>query len=197
MFSHKCEYTHLIYNKCKQNVNKFAYHTYSTHFITFKNVLLKIHYSIRLQNVFVCVCVCVRACVRACVCVCARVCVCVRGCVCACVCVCVCVGVCACVCVCVCVCVRARVCVCVRVRACALEWLIISIFFVFGLQFVVTMFWTLYVYDRDLVYPRLLDNFIPQWLNHGMVSGKLLSFLSKNYKTVKYVSNHCHYKCLS
>ncbi len=43
------------------------------------------------------------------------------------------------------------------------------------------------MYDRDLVYPRLLDNFIPQWLNHGMVSGKLLSFLSKNYKTVKYV----------
>ncbi|KAI4873300.1 hypothetical protein NFI96_011823 [Prochilodus magdalenae] len=35
-------------------------------------------------------------------------------------------------------------------------------------MFVVTMFWTLYLYDRDLVYPRLLDNFIPQWLNHGM-----------------------------
>ncbi|XP_076873423.1 androgen-induced gene 1 protein isoform X2 [Brachyhypopomus gauderio] len=34
--------------------------------------------------------------------------------------------------------------------------------------FVVTMFWSLYVYDRDLVYPRLLDSFIPQWLNHGM-----------------------------
>ncbi|XP_051952490.1 androgen-induced gene 1 protein-like isoform X2 [Xyrauchen texanus] len=34
--------------------------------------------------------------------------------------------------------------------------------------FVVTMFWSLYLYDRDLVYPRLLDNFIPQWLNHGM-----------------------------
>lgn len=31
-------------------------------------------------------------------------------------------------------------------------------------------FWSLYLYDRDLVYPRLLDNFIPQWLNHGMVS---------------------------
>nr|XP_046228978.1 androgen-induced gene 1 protein isoform X2 [Scatophagus argus] len=34
--------------------------------------------------------------------------------------------------------------------------------------FVVFTFWTLYLYDRDLVYPRLLDNFIPQWLNHGM-----------------------------
>lgn len=46
--------------------------------------------------------------------------------------------------------------------------IIYVIFFVF--QFVVTMFWSLYLYDRDLVYPRLLDNFIPQWLNHGMVS---------------------------
>lgn len=31
-------------------------------------------------------------------------------------------------------------------------------------------FWSLYLYDRELVYPKLLDNFIPQWLNHGMVS---------------------------
>lgn len=37
-------------------------------------------------------------------------------------------------------------------------------------QFVVFTFWSLYLYDRDLVYPKLLDNFIPQWLNHGMVS---------------------------
>lgn len=37
-------------------------------------------------------------------------------------------------------------------------------------QFVVFTFWSLYLYDRELVYPKLLDNFIPQWLNHGMVS---------------------------
>ncbi|XP_053146258.1 androgen-induced gene 1 protein isoform X7 [Hemicordylus capensis] len=35
--------------------------------------------------------------------------------------------------------------------------------------FVVTMFWSIYIYDRELVYPKLLDNFIPPWLNHGMV----------------------------
>ncbi|XP_075453237.1 androgen-induced gene 1 protein isoform X4 [Ascaphus truei] len=35
--------------------------------------------------------------------------------------------------------------------------------------FVVTMFWGLYLYDREMVYPKLLDNFIPPWLNHGMV----------------------------
>ncbi|XP_073431769.1 androgen-induced gene 1 protein isoform X3 [Dendrobates tinctorius] len=34
--------------------------------------------------------------------------------------------------------------------------------------FVVTMFWVIYLYDRELVYPKLLDNFIPPWLNHGM-----------------------------
>ncbi|XP_075453238.1 androgen-induced gene 1 protein isoform X5 [Ascaphus truei] len=34
--------------------------------------------------------------------------------------------------------------------------------------FVVTMFWGLYLYDREMVYPKLLDNFIPPWLNHGM-----------------------------
>lgn len=34
----------------------------------------------------------------------------------------------------------------------------------------VVTFWSLYLYDRELVYPKLLDNFIPQWLNHGMVS---------------------------
>lgn len=39
-----------------------------------------------------------------------------------------------------------------------------------SLQFVVCTFWSLYLVDRELVYPKLLDNFIPQWLNHGMVS---------------------------
>uniref|UniRef100_A0A8C1HX45 Androgen induced 1 n=1 Tax=Cyprinus carpio carpio TaxID=630221 RepID=A0A8C1HX45_CYPCA len=47
------------------------------------------------------------------------------------------------------------------------DWMMAVLAFPVG-AFVVTMFWTLYVYDRDLVYPRLLDNFIPQWLNHGM-----------------------------
>lgn len=32
------------------------------------------------------------------------------------------------------------------------------------------MFWSIYIYDRELVYPKVLDNFIPAWLNHGMVS---------------------------
>ncbi|MBN3282857.1 AIG1 protein, partial [Polyodon spathula] len=37
-----------------------------------------------------------------------------------------------------------------------------------GWQFVVLSFWLLYVYDRELVYPKLLDDIIPQWLNHAM-----------------------------
>ncbi|KAM8947702.1 androgen-induced gene 1 protein-like [Pelodytes ibericus] len=34
--------------------------------------------------------------------------------------------------------------------------------------FVVTSFWSIYAYDRELVYPEILDTFIPQWLNHAM-----------------------------
>ncbi|XP_016336759.1 androgen dependent TFPI regulating protein 1 isoform X2 [Sinocyclocheilus anshuiensis] len=34
--------------------------------------------------------------------------------------------------------------------------------------FVFISFWTLYTYDRELVYPKLLDEIIPIWLNHAM-----------------------------
>ncbi|XP_035650066.2 androgen-induced gene 1 protein isoform X2 [Oncorhynchus keta] len=58
--------------------------------------------------------------------------------------------------------------------------------------FVVTMFWTLYLYDRDLVYPRLLDNFIPQWLNHGMHT-TVLPFIIIEMRTThhQYPSRPC------
>lgn len=75
--------------------------------------------------------------------------------------------------------------------------IIYQFFFLFVLQFVVTMFWALYLYDRDLVYPRLLDNFIPQWLNHGMVSGQLLffhPFFSRKYKTVNIIHSQTRTK---
>ncbi|XP_056405051.1 androgen-dependent TFPI-regulating protein-like [Hyla sarda] len=34
--------------------------------------------------------------------------------------------------------------------------------------FVFTSFWSLYFYDRELVYPKDLDSIIPHWLNHAM-----------------------------
>ncbi|XP_069507151.1 androgen-induced gene 1 protein-like [Ambystoma mexicanum] len=34
--------------------------------------------------------------------------------------------------------------------------------------FVVLSFWSLYTYDRELVYPKFLDTIIPRWLNHSM-----------------------------
>uniref|UniRef100_A0A8C5WDZ4 Androgen dependent TFPI regulating protein n=1 Tax=Leptobrachium leishanense TaxID=445787 RepID=A0A8C5WDZ4_9ANUR len=34
--------------------------------------------------------------------------------------------------------------------------------------FVFLAFWTLYTYDRELVYPEGLDTIIPLWLNHAM-----------------------------
>ncbi|KAM4693429.1 androgen-induced gene 1 protein isoform 1-T1 [Discoglossus pictus] len=47
------------------------------------------------------------------------------------------------------------------------DWMMAVLAFPVGV-FVVTMFWGLYLYDRELVFPKLLDNFIPPWLNHGM-----------------------------
>ncbi|XP_028667660.2 androgen dependent TFPI regulating protein 1 [Erpetoichthys calabaricus] len=34
--------------------------------------------------------------------------------------------------------------------------------------FVVLSFWSIYAFDRELVYPIYLDSIIPQWLNHAM-----------------------------
>ncbi|OWK53694.1 Androgen-dependent TFPI-regulating protein [Lonchura striata] len=34
--------------------------------------------------------------------------------------------------------------------------------------FVCISFWTLYTYNRELVYPKSLDGVIPLWLNHAM-----------------------------
>ncbi|KAM6467247.1 androgen-induced gene 1 protein isoform 2-T2 [Liasis olivaceus] len=47
------------------------------------------------------------------------------------------------------------------------DWMMAVLAFPIGV-FVVLMFWSIYIYDRELVYPKLLDNFIPTWLNHGM-----------------------------
>ncbi|XP_013377324.1 PREDICTED: androgen-dependent TFPI-regulating protein isoform X4 [Chinchilla lanigera] len=34
--------------------------------------------------------------------------------------------------------------------------------------FVFLMFWTIFLYDRELVYPKLLDGILPAWLNHSV-----------------------------
>ncbi|XP_029467239.1 androgen-induced gene 1 protein-like isoform X2 [Rhinatrema bivittatum] len=34
--------------------------------------------------------------------------------------------------------------------------------------FVVASFWSIYAYDRELIYPEKMDAIIPQWLNHSM-----------------------------
>ncbi|MEJ1275342.1 androgen-induced 1 [Cricetulus griseus] len=49
------------------------------------------------------------------------------------------------------------------------DWTLAVLAFPVGV-FVVAVFWTIYAYDREMIYPKLLDNFIPGWLNHGMVS---------------------------
>ncbi|XP_010880894.1 androgen-induced gene 1 protein isoform X1 [Esox lucius] len=71
------------------------------------------------------------------------------------------------------------------------DWMMAVLAFPVGV-FVVTMFWALYLYDRDLVYPRLLDNFIPQWLNHGMHT-TVLPFIIIEMRTTQhqYPSRQC------
>lgn len=34
----------------------------------------------------------------------------------------------------------------------------------------VLLFWVIFAYDRQLVYPESLDAFFPLWMNHAMVS---------------------------
>ncbi|XP_074532534.1 androgen-dependent TFPI-regulating protein [Halichoeres trimaculatus] len=35
-------------------------------------------------------------------------------------------------------------------------------------SFVVLLFWTIFIYDRELVYPATIDAFFPPWMNHAM-----------------------------
>lgn len=36
------------------------------------------------------------------------------------------------------------------------------------LQFVSITFWMMFAYDREIVYPKAIDNYIPFWQNHAM-----------------------------
>ncbi|KAE8602312.1 hypothetical protein XENTR_v10013942 [Xenopus tropicalis] len=71
------------------------------------------------------------------------------------------------------------------------DWVMAVLAFPVGV-FVVTMFWILYIYDRELVYPKLLDNFIPPWLNHGMHT-TVLPFILIEMRTThhQYPSRTC------
>lgn len=35
-------------------------------------------------------------------------------------------------------------------------------------MFVVLLFWSIFAYDRELVYPATIDTFFPPWMNHAM-----------------------------
>ncbi|XP_061600965.1 androgen-dependent TFPI-regulating protein [Cololabis saira] len=35
-------------------------------------------------------------------------------------------------------------------------------------MFVVILFWTIFAYNRELVYPATIDEFFPPWINHAM-----------------------------
>lgn len=35
-------------------------------------------------------------------------------------------------------------------------------------QFVCITFWLMFTIDREMVYPKIIDTYIPFWQNHGM-----------------------------
>lgn len=49
------------------------------------------------------------------------------------------------------------------------------LFLCFIFQFVFLSFWMLFLYNRELIYPKALDAIFPVWLNHAMVSEEKLS----------------------
>ncbi|XP_060686770.1 androgen-induced gene 1 protein [Hemiscyllium ocellatum] len=64
------------------------------------------------------------------------------------------------------------------------DWLMAVLAFPVGVM-VVAMFWALYLYDRELVYPKILDSFIPPWINHGMHT-TVLPFILIEMRTTHY-----------
>ncbi|XP_026857544.1 androgen dependent TFPI regulating protein 1 isoform X3 [Electrophorus electricus] len=47
--------------------------------------------------------------------------------------------------------------------------------------FVCASFWSLYAYDRELVYPKLIDHIIPVWLNHALHTAVMPLLLLQMY----------------
>ncbi|XP_045862538.1 androgen-induced gene 1 protein isoform X5 [Meles meles] len=75
------------------------------------------------------------------------------------------------------------------------DWMLAVLAFPVGV-FVVAVFWIIYAYDREMIYPKLLDNFIPGWLNHGMDgcegrSGRRSSPPPTPPSRRAFLSNHC------
>uniref|UniRef100_A0A667XI18 Androgen dependent TFPI regulating protein n=1 Tax=Myripristis murdjan TaxID=586833 RepID=A0A667XI18_9TELE len=63
-------------------------------------------------------------------------------------------------------------------------------------MFVVLLFWTIFAYDRELVYPATIDAFFPPWINHAMHSfvlpillGEIMMF-SLGWHTISANTSH-------
>uniref|UniRef100_A0A3Q3FD93 Androgen dependent TFPI regulating protein n=1 Tax=Labrus bergylta TaxID=56723 RepID=A0A3Q3FD93_9LABR len=50
----------------------------------------------------------------------------------------------------------------------SLKDLLFSVFVFPVGSFVVLLFWTIFAFDRELVYPATIDAFFPPWMNHAM-----------------------------
>lgn len=55
--------------------------------------------------------------------------------------------------------------------------------FSFVFQFVSVTFWVMFAYDREIVYPEIVDSYIPFWQNHGMHTTILVLILFEFFTT--------------
>ncbi|XP_025191440.1 androgen-dependent TFPI-regulating protein-like [Melanaphis sacchari] len=49
--------------------------------------------------------------------------------------------------------------------------------------FVCATFWVMYAYDREIIYPKIVDSYIPYWQNHGMHTTILPLILAELFTT--------------
>jgi len=52
-------------------------------------------------------------------------------------------------------------------------------------SFVSITFWGLYAIDRELVFPKMMDEFYPSWLNHAVHTGPIIFLLIEFYNVPK------------
>jgi len=56
----------------------------------------------------------------------------------------------------------------------------ILVLYVFNLQLVSIVFWTVYALDRELMFPAVLDSIFPMWLNHAVHTAPLIFVLTEH-----------------
>lgn len=54
-------------------------------------------------------------------------------------------------------------------------------YFTLFLQFVTVAFWSMWLIDRELIFPEVLDKVLPSWVNHSIHTTTSLFVLGEMY----------------